>query len=819
LLARPYPIPPESFLQWCEGTPGALRLAHVEQPVHGHFSAYIDVSQLLNDGSTRDRLIRAFVDTTKEWLQHSSVTSGSLGEPSKSITISVWHPGPPDDHAGLLAQAIHEWLSGDATLNVDRHAIAVPRMVAGSRWIFPDTMPPLQPSRLALVIDWGSLGAVTVQQMIRLAVGSGAEGVLALVLLSQMPVQEEQALTMLRSVRGWNGLPNSNPIKPIADADPQSALDEPGDVPAGVRFMTTTGIGALPLHECSICEFRERLAEHAEEGPTLIREHVRAIRDDLRPHGMQEVSQVEPRDLFGVRVTSGDAAEYLRVRGLLMRALHSTSERQDVLDNLKRMVEQPNPDELHAWLRLIAAERHWLRLPPAHFAECRILLAELAERTLLQAEGEPADVRLRQQAAMVLAAAAPDRLADRFATLVTACLPEPLLLAQLFYEAYTCLGGPAGDPLLSPESLRRGLAGARAFFEQQLRIAGRPETYPTYEWTLAQLIQLADMALIRQATPSPMQAWAALIDGYRRSLKTHEVGEAMTRILMGVNGVFMWTAPLDANRRRDLVSDWRICEGFLAGKVLPYLESLKPILTGPAAEHLSALDDRQRLAELTDPSQARQLLADIGEQLIEVVRWTGERDKRWTQRWEQLSYELEWLYKTFLSPGASGEATQSTDVRRAILLGLLDSCPADLGRAIDTAIQWAQQEGLQYVPTTAPSLDRWRAVRVFCHQSLLNDTISHLIENAAGPKHRAPDDFNRPNRIHFQLAADVAAHGECIAITVANDGTIVTAEQGVGLQTLARKLASFGGKLEGHRRDEDSTDWTYEVSLTLPLWQ
>ena len=101
----------------------------------------------------------------------------------------------------------------------------------------------------------------------------------------------------------------------------------------------------IQAHDCPICATRERYQLDEDTVPLRLIRHAELLRDMLRPRELDEVARDSAADLFTVPVTTREATDYLRWRGLLLQARRTVRDRQEVMDRLQRLTEEEPPRE------------------------------------------------------------------------------------------------------------------------------------------------------------------------------------------------------------------------------------------------------------------------------------------------------------------------------------------------------------------------------------------------------------------------------------------------------------------------------------------
>ena len=146
-------------------------------------------------------------------------------------------------------------------------------------------------------------------------------------------------------------------------------------------------------------------------------------------------------------------------------------------------------------------------------------------------------------------------------------------------------------------------------------------------------------------------------------------------------------------------------------------------------------------------------------------------------------------------------AAHVTDEAPALLVELIRSAPIELGECVAKLLNSRQAQATIERPEHGE-------VEVFCPEKLLDQIITHLLENiekhcVQGAVCRLQIEYMRP------------AHGT-VQMVVRNSGTAPAATPGRGLRALSDKLRPFGGSLTGQVLADD--EWTFAAIATLPLW-
>jgi hypothetical protein len=769
-----YRLDPEEFLNACAAHPHTMSLGHVGRPAHRHFTICLDIGPLLTeDSGLRDRLVYVMVDAALEWLSAFEAPNGS--RPSRRVVVC--HPDHTDEHAGRLATLVAHGLEARLPSRATVETCPVPRAVVGSRWAFPQSLEPFRQDSDVVLVDWGSVDAITMTQLIRLTAEAGASRILALGLISQLQVHDERVLTMLRSVEGVRAIPG--------------AERRPVEVPVRVRFLTALGISAMPLSKCPLCQLINQLRQDLEDGrlPAMVREHVEELAGSLRVRGRKEVVS-EPSDAFGAPITCHDVAAYVRLRIRLLSAIRFTAERQRIADEFAALAADHDEVIGHAVIRLLAAERHWLKLAPLRFAECREAVARIG---LEVAVDHDVDDRLRLQALIVLVSAAPEVFVRQLPTLWSSCLSRPLLVRQLLYQLSRILRRRRGDAPVAPRQLRDRISRCHELVVQQ----GPGPENDELEW------QLARMALqVNDGQPEGeirvREAWRALREQYLYRLRQHSDAEsAMTKLRMQLDDL-AFRNRID-NQGWDLVrSSWIKVQKFLSDYLLQYLPPLAGVLSGAFAEEHFKSDELRCVECLSSAESSERYLTALDARLLELKKVPARGDEVMLA---ELAKKFEILHRTVLATGAGDGMAR--------LAHFIDACPTLLQKILRDC---AAEPKIRRLPLHA-QLVRARKddIAVFCPKELLDNVVIHILENAGGAKHRMPG--HEADIVELEIS--VSIDDREVRVAFRNDGTVPTAATGRGIASMRRKLRDFDGTLSPLAT---VGRWTYGIELRLPLW-
>jgi hypothetical protein len=750
-------IPEHEFLRWCAKIPGALRLGHIDWPPNRHFSAFIRVDTLLRDRKTRDKITGAVLATaTRAFVELDVALPGEPGVP-----WDIWFVESRDEDARRLSMAVHAKLAAR-----DAPVVAptpVRRAVAGNTWAFPTSLGEKDRHRPIIIIGWAANTASTMLNLTRLAASKGATAVVAVSMMSQLDASDAEVMGMLRAVARPDG----------------------HQIPVAVTFVTVSSITALMSHDCAMCATRERYRVEEEETPEPLHAHATRLREMVRIRGREEVSHDAAKDLFTVPVNNENVVDYLRWRGLLIRALRDLGARQEVIDRLETLA---SGHATSVWsspglIRLLAAEQQWLKLPPLRFAVARNLLFNICVTGLEEAVTAP--VWLRLQSLMVLSVTVPDRLAELLPRILPGLADEPVLVNQLFLDCYRLLRRPPLDSPLDIQRLRQSLSEVREFLEKS------DPSNAHHRYVVSELINFVKDRK-RPPPKSPQEAWDYLREELVRPVTRHRLEAALLRVRGFVED--LTEAAPSPNSIKNALEDWERCSRQIEQRALVYLPALRGILGGVYVRDWFGRREQQRLLKAIQADD--KALVGVNDRLNQLAHGTWQPgEPQWQETRKKLLNRLNWWNHTFLAAHVRGSEAP------AMIVQLVDSAPTELIPAVESILEANCREPVVHRIDSG-------SIRVFCPRELLEDLIKHLLENVG--RHRLPAEPCRIEVSYRQTA-------ETVQFIMCNSGTHPSHRTGNGLMAFNDKLQPFEGTVT-HRIPSDA-EWTFAVTVTLPVWR
>jgi hypothetical protein len=759
--------------------PDVLRLGHIEDPPHRHYSAFIPL-QAMRQQPGRDQITDAVLLNVKRAIADSRAPSGP--DPTTDTPLSIWY-AVGDGNAEPLAEIVHERLAAEG-FQVTA-ATPIPRWTAGDTWAFPTSLSDVIKPLGVLIIHWWAITGSTLMQLVRLAAKSGASWIAAVCVLNQLEdANDADALRMLRAVSVPGAVTDTSGARPTSD--PSRAAQ----IPVAIRFVARSSITAFDAHRCPICATRERYRLDDETAPPRLVNHAELLRDMLRPQALEEVARDSAADLFTVPVTGYEVTDYLRWRGLLLRRPQKTRDRQEVIDRLEALTGKTPPED--EWtsvglIRLLAAEQQWLRLAPLFFQSAADLLSRVCVNSFEQLT---APLWLRVQALVVMSAAVPQRLVELLPRLLALAGHEPVLIDQMLLDCCRLLLRAPGNSPIDIVQLRHKLLNCRKYLEEQ-RAARDSAAAEDHLHTVRSLLAIADYRILSKPQ-GPQAAWERLGEDLVRPVVRHSLEAGLLLVRSFVEDIERVQPTPESAMAAE--ADWDKCARQLQERALANLPPLREILEGDFVSDWLGGRDQRRLLTLARPDVGE--LRTVTDRLHTLARgpWRPG-DPSWQAVRRELLDRINWWNRIFLA------AHLADSKLPALLVELIQSAPSRPGpcvaKLLDSYRAKATISGTEYDQTD-----------VFCPDKLLDQIVAHLLENIA--KHRVREAVCRLHVEYKQPDQDI------MHMVVRNSGTATCTPPGRGLKALNDKLRPFGGSLSGQPLNENG--WTFAALVALPLW-
>ncbi len=773
---------------------GALHVSHTGRDNGRHYTFFVDVRQLVRQPT----FIEVFDARITAWTRNQ----GAAGRP-----LSLWYPAPKS--ASEATMAIVDALSGRRVDIVERRAVG--RSIVRGVWRFEDIEPEPVGSPDVVLIDWGAVTGTTLLHMMAQAARAGAERILAMVFLSQLPPSDEAFLTSVRSVdrtEHRDPPPDRQPDLPLFRAAPAVG---PSTARVEVQFIRETPFSGFEAHDCPVCRYTSALGRE-QPVPAALKRHRDHLLDHFRLKRRFTVAEggdgVDEEATRRKRHARNDAM--LAWRRRLRRALTSTWARHALAEDLSRWRAASHlsdvPQPAVSLVDLLAFESHWLRLPPLSFGRLRRDVALIAVEILCQA---PDEGEVPLHAAIVLRIASKQVFADTLARTGRAVADRPRLLGQLLLDAFSFIA--------------RRRYSADVFDEIQASLKGLADTFEAPECTVDPELAQVTRRLVRRAAiarrhsePGDMlTAWRSLTEIFaaRRYRRHHPIPEQFRQLRVGMYAERIRRA-MDAEPRvldprlRDrlklLDGLWQECAWFLDHDVMPAVKLLRSVLDTDQARGLAGgracdsllmrIDDD----ELVSQGHFSRLVARISNEPDELL-WDEELLPTYLN-------ELDAWNQDIFYPG-----NQRAGRPPSGLIRLIDSAPTGIGRICTWAESLCEDVPDDPIELDLPDSSVTRDTPVFATPGLMAAIVRCVVQNVR--KHRICG--QRP-----RLEVGFERRDRWIVVVIRNSATEASAEPGVGLRRLRANIEGFGGRLAADKmRPDAGSPWTYLVEVSLLAWR
>ncbi len=750
----------------------------------------------------------------------------SLGEDAgiNANHVELWYPDP-DPRADSPSRRTAEWVEQQDPSLQARAIARVPDPRTGA-WRCSGSPVSLLECESVVILDWGALSGNTLMQMLQIAGASGAKAVLVCVVISQMPIEQEQFLSvigtlrmeLLSSITAANHTLEQREL--VLSAPSQASVRSV--VHVDIRFLARLPIRAYLPQNCPVCE---QLRNFPEEKQTLdiVRKHLGHSKRQLSLRYFNDPRDPE-EDLGGLDLHSDDYLWMLDYRECLEQALVSTRIRQQMVENIFTWANVPARSDpavdktITRLIRLLFVESQWLHLPPLRLKRVREAVGRIAMRESLRTE---LPLTERRCALGVLRAADKALYVDHFDELFRAACDAEELHPQLVYDAFTYISRSYhhSDAMLQP------LDGALRRVDLSIRDGGL-----TVAPEIADAIHhlLASISLVTQRTGakelSQARAWRQLrqymeallphsdpVEGSRR-LRLSNIERERLEELRASDEEPRRAALQDDNLymqlQKHLPAEWIKCEVDLDREIVPLLARISDALFSDditrvvGSEAVTWLKQVVGRAELDLPAlswplgRMMQAFAERPEAILErdnALRFIRETHALWDH-----------IFRV--------EASEEGGTEHSDLYTLLTQIPVGIREVFDQALgeftfDIARLVGLNSAETEFSSVEVSfpdEHVLVFCPARLLVGTFRQLLENVR--KYRIEE--NSTPRLEISVRREVGR----IHCVLANDKTASRPRAGTGIASFNDRLSRFGASVS---RIEPPGWATFAVLLDL----
>ncbi|GAB1690587.1 hypothetical protein [Krasilnikovia sp. M28-CT-15] len=739
----------------------AARLGHIERPADRHYTAYVDPTLLFREKEWSRKVFDQITGVISERHRESFGTADAAA--------CLLFPAGTADDLTTTADWLHAALT-TADLNLAR-PVAVPRAAHAGNWQLTGSVN-LPPVKHAVILDSGSSSGHTVQQLVGLAADNDAVIITVVLLL--------------------NGMSDSDAVNLQRIATVRRSIQESTLGPAGLEiyYVAKTAMRSLTSGRCAICALRRRYGSVTLYTPIphALAGHRTWLMRTLEARTKPALFEEQAADLFGANVSQPDCVEYLSWRLQLRDAALDTTRRAKVFSRLSAMARnQPARDAL---IRLLVAESHWLMSAPLWFPECRSKIADMAASMLADNAALLIEPRLRAQAAILLAHAAPERFARELTGILRTNRREGLVIEQVLLETLLLIVDPRGSVQYPRNRVAQQLTEGLMYLEDQLRDKDQAPRISSDFVTLPLIRYLLSHARrpLRKRPTDAQAAWFTL----RHEMKSvsHDYQNYVWHIHEGVELAARGGTVGNVDEMREL---WQTCERYLHETVLPNVEPLRQILLSKIVLADMSAEDAARWEQSLSVGGDKMIdettvyIDDIISEIKSGARPSADKSR-------ELLANLKWWLRFVLEP-------------KGLLPRVIGRGPINVIKYIDDFFP----PPAEFVTEDRFNLSGPRSTKlVFCTNRLITDTFTHIRINAE-VTHRIRDAVPR-----FQVEL-TQPHPERITVTVRNSGSKRdTPGGGTGLETLRHRLARFGGTL---KEVPAGKGWTYAVAVELDVWR
>src|SRR6266487_2036073 len=790
-----YPISRDTFLEWCERTPGALLTGHIARHSRRHFHTFLDSAPLLAKDDVRDLIADVTRKLTGDWIRETLSDDGIS-------QLAVFYTGEPGSVASNLAKLMAAAMLRQFDDALPLRVFELPRTLVADRAVVLPPAEELPEGTAVLIVDWGSVTLNTIMGLLTAASQAGATSILALVLTSQLERLDEQRARNIRSVarqrpaagRDLEGRGASGRRKSDGAA-------VAGEIPAKIHFLSSFHVGYSSAGECLPCRYSREYSDESQRGSSeLLKRHAKKLAECLAPKNLAECRKDGPHDALGLALSPAQTARLMRLRGNLEAARLSTAVRLTLLDDLESMSET----DLDSLVRLLVLEPRFLKVAPLRHRKLRDALHGRLTARLEDVDSDTMEPDLRRQYTLLFRAIAKKDYLSHFRQWLVQYLRRPEMLPialDLLMGIRSLLGRPYHRSAHDAQFAERALSGALDDIKNDADLMADRDVLSIAN-TLSELLAHTRYSSRREASSlSAQDAWADLRGNYWLPVINHTVDARMSSVLVAVQlnrsrSSEMWKATL---------RDWQTTQEFLTQRVLPLLPQIRDIVLARLYDRGDEDIERWRLACTPE------VLQDLQKVNSMLVGFVEDADNAFRRR-DEARRLITWWHRFFFAKYSAVAESEGNG-----LLALLSDCPCRVGDAIAEALTSSREAAesmgrpllVQEPPVTTALTEE-----VFCNKWLVREIVRQLFENAIDERHAAEGGRSVP----ISVRIDSSMNEREVVIRMLNDGTRVREPTGRGISYFNRYVNSYGGRLTGEDV-HDGSKWTYAALLVLPRFR
>jgi hypothetical protein len=856
---RDYPITDDLLTEMIKQE-DALYFNHIARPSGRHFCFYLDPFKLLGALGTGDpfdlsengrAVIRKFEDGINEWLgsegkldviyfpnlprsERPSPTKLLIGQklakkygtrlvPVSSLSeISLPKTEVPVQGRGFQYRSADESFDARQPMLFETPPQRSVLDSSDSAHQIQTTRPPQR----ALIIDWGSVTGTAIRASIRYAAAKGADQILALTLLSQLPLDEEQFLTSLTQIETIES--NDGEIRKR-------------NCEVQVKFLARYPIQVYEPRLCPYCRQLDRLADEERFYPTkLLSDFIMESKIRLRQryvegedgiraeHHRRELSPPADEDyLTEILDPDRNVTQIANLRNQLAMAKIWTKVRWELHKDLTSL-ESPLPNDAYGLrlrrgclIRLLAIEWLWLKQEPLSMIKFRRQVANLAIHAAKDAE---CSVSERLDAIVVLRTASKEAFAQNLPSIFNSIIQDDKisesqtlsLISQLLYCAFTYLQRdylmsvtlrPLVDALNSCASLVPELLGQpnRAI---ALRV-GR---------TINSLQQYGRFLLNSLNHITATDAWRRLKDVLGPQYHIHHpVCVAFDSLRFGA-----LEKDIEKSLAEAPVINWATKRKSWEQKCVPFIiETILPLLT-PLREVFEGLDAKIMVGESSADTLAlveRKFFSDLA--TISHQLAVFESSPTAVQQpgvWKNFAQARDSIWHLLIDPGKIRR--DNSREGGSALIRLVQDCPSDLLLIANEFLDRDLFEGKLEIKLKNDLLAPYASV--FCHSDVLRESITELLRNVI--RHVKDPQTEHGNELAVRTANSngygipveiyLSDDDQHLCLRMRNGGVPVESEvHGRGLEMCSERLSPYGATVKPE--DDLPSTWIFGVELTF----
>lgn len=678
----------------------------------------------------------------------------------------------------------------------------------------------------ALIVDWGSITGTAIRGSIRYAAAKGADQILVLTLLSQLPFDEERFLASLTQ---------------IGSVVKNKGIFSTRNCEVRVRFLSRYPIQVYDPRLCPYCRQLDRLEEEERFYPSrLLADFIKEAKVRLRPRlidgeeGIRDEHRRESRTKAKEdtpKLTDPDR-NVVRIAGLrnqLETARTWTSARWDLYQELNRLTVPLSNDAYDlrvlrgCLVRLLAVEWLWLKQEPLSMIKFKKQISEIAINVI---KDDGCSERERLDAIVVLRTASKDAFAQRFPDIFNALILDDKttakqtlsLISQLLYCAFTYL---QRDYLMSGtlEPLVKALSKSASRVHELL---GQPKQGIALRVgrTVNSLHQYGRFLVSSLNHVTAPDAWDKLKTQLGSKYHIHHpVPVALDSLRFGaleedienslaVPPIINW----DTKRK-----SWENkCVPFIIVTILPLLTPLREVFEGLDANIIVGENRAETLAIVE-----RKLFKDVATISHSLAVFASNPTAvQQPGLWKDFVQARDYIWHLLIDPGEI-RPEGSRDGGSA-LVRLIQDCPTDILSATQEFTAGDLFKGKLKI-SIENSLSSNNAL-AFCHADVLRETIAEMLRNVSRHVSNIPAKGYKDSD-GLQISSDALAAAIPVEIRLSDDDQhlflsiknggfpIESQVRGRGLEMCSERLSPYGATVIAE--DNLQLPWVFGVTLTF----